>query len=276
MAGKDLIDSVTLSSKIVRILGKRPPEGFNYELFLDENGEKISKSKGNGLTIEQWLTYGSPESLAFYIYREPKAAKKLSFDVIPKAIDEYYAFLANFPGQEAKEKLGNPVWHIHGGAPPQVNLPVTFQLLLNLVGVAGAGMSDPAEGKRILWGFLGRQVEGASAETHPELDRLVGYAVRYGTDFVVPTLNRRAPSEAEAAGLRDLDAKLAALPADATPETIQNEVYETGKAHGFQLRDWFKALYETLLGSAQGPRMGSFIALYGIAETRALIADALK
>ncbi len=276
MAGKDLIDSVTLSSKIVRILGKRPPEGFNYELFLDENGEKISKSKGNGLTIEQWLTYGSPESLAFYIYREPKAAKKLSFDVIPKAIDEYYAFLANFPGQEAKEKLGNPVWHIHGGAPPQVNLPVTFQLLLNLVGVAGAGMSDPAEGKRILWGFLGRQVEGASAETHPELDRLVGYAVRYGTDFVVPTLNRRAPSESEAAGLRDLDAKLAALPADATPETIQNEVYETGKAHGFQLRDWFKALYETLLGSAQGPRMGSFIALYGIAETRALIADALK
>jgi lysyl-tRNA synthetase class 1 len=270
MAGKDLIDSVTLSSRIVRILGEKPPEGFNYELFLDANGEKISKSRGNGLTIDEWLTYASPESLAFYIYREPRKAKKLSFDVIPKSVDEYYQFLANFPGQPPEQKLGNPVFHIHEGAPPQVDLPISFALLLNLVVVASSDDRD------VIWGFISRYVPGASPATHPELDRLVGYAIAYQRDFIAPTLARRAPIDVEAQALADLDARLAALPADADAEAIQFEVYEAGKTGGFEnLRDWFKAVYETLLGSSQGPRMGSFIALYGIGNTRRLIAEAL-
>ena len=271
MAGKDLIDSVTLSSRIARVLGAKPPEGFNYELFLDSNGEKISKSRGNGLTIDEWLTYASPESLAFYIYREPRKAKKLSFDVIPRAVDDYYQFVAAYPGQPPEQKLGNPVFHVHGGAVPAFDMPVTFGLLLNLVGVAGTGAAD-AEG---LWGFLRHHAPDTSPETHPELDRLVRYAVRYGCDFVVPTLKRRAPDAREAAALRDLDARLAALAAP-DAEAIQFEVYEAGKAAGFEpLRDWFKALYETLLGSSQGPRMGSFIALYGLGNSRRLIAEAL-
>jgi lysyl-tRNA synthetase class 1 len=270
MAGKDLIDSVTLSSRIVKILGARPPEGFNYELFLDANGEKISKSRGNGLTIEEWLTYASPESLAFYIYREPRKAKKLSFDVIPKSVDEYYQFLANFPAQPPEQQLGNPVFHIHEGDPPQVELPISFALLLNLVVVASSDDRD------IIWGFISRYVPGASPETHPELDRLVTYAIAYQRDFIAPTLARRAPTDIEAKALADLDARLAALPADADAEAIQFEVYEAGKVDGFDnLREWFKAVYETLLGSSQGPRMGSFIALYGIANTRQLIAEAL-
>ena len=270
MAGKDLIDSVTLSSRIVRILGGKPPEGFNYELFLDANGEKISKSRGNGLTIEEWLTYASPESLAFYIYREPRKAKKLSFDVIPKSVDEYYQFLANFPEQPPEQQLGNPVFHIHTGAPPQVELPINFALLLNLVVVASSDDRD------IIWGFISRYVPGASPATHPELDRLVTYAIAYQRDFIAPTLARRAPTDVEATALADLDARLAALPADADAEAIQFEVYEAGKIEGFaSLRDWFKAVYETLLGSSQGPRMGSFIALYGIGNTRKLIAEAL-
>jgi lysyl-tRNA synthetase, class I len=271
MAGKDLIDSVTLSSRIVRVLGGKPPEGFNYELFLDANGEKISKSKGNGLSIEEWLTYASPESLAFYIYREPRKAKKLSFDVIPKSVDEYYQFLANYPEQPVEQKLGNPVHHIHGGSPPRVDLPISFALLLNLVAVASSDDRD------MIWGFISRYVAGASPETHPELDRLVGYAIAYQRDFIAPTLARRAPFDREARALRDLDERLANLPADADAEAIQNEVYEAGKAANFEnLRDWFKGIYETLLGSSQGPRMGSFIALYGIANTRKLIAEALE
>ena len=270
MAGKDLIDSVTLSSRIVKILGARPPEGFNYELFLDANGEKISKSRGNGLTIEEWLRYASPESLAFYIYREPRKAKKLSFDVIPKSADEYYQFLANFPEQPPEQQLGNPVFHIHEGAPPQVELPINFALLLNLVVVASSDDRD------IIWGFISRYVPGASPATHPELDRLVTYAIAYQRDFIAPTLARRAPTDIEARALADLDARLAALPADADAEAIQFEVYEAGKVEGFDnLREWFKAVYETLLGSSQGPRMGSFIALYGIGNTRKLIAEAL-
>lgn len=271
MAGKDLIDSVTLSSRITRVLGEKPPEGFNYELFLDANGEKISKSRGNGLTIDEWLTYASPESLAFYIYREPRKAKKLSFDVIPKSVDEYYQFLANLPAQPPEQQLGNPVFHIHEGEPPQVDLPINFALLLNLVVVASSDDRD------IIWGFISRYVPGASPATHPELDRLVSYAIAYQRDFIAPTLSRRAPTDIEAPALADLDARLAALPADADAEAIQFEVYEAGKAGGFEnLRDWFRAVYETLLGSTQGPRMGSFIALYGIGNTRKLIAEALS
>ncbi len=270
MAGKDLIDSVTQSSKIARVLGGRPPEGFNYEMFLDENGEKISKSKGNGLSLDQWLTYGPQESLAFYAYREPKKAKSLHMGVIPRAVDEYWQFRGNYAGQDLKQKLGNPVHHIHDGKLPEGELPVTFGLLLNLVGVMGDAS------KAQVWGYLANYVADASAETYPELDRLIDHALAYGRDFVAPTLRRRAPEGVEVAALERLDAELAALPADASAEDIQNIVYEIGKTGGFEtLRDWFKALYETLLGSEQGPRMGSFIALYGVANSRKLIAEAL-
>ena len=272
MSGKDLIDSVTQSSKIARVLGARPPEGFNYEMFLDEKGEKISKSKGNGLSLDQWLTYGPDESLAFYIYREPKKAKALHMGVIPRAVDEYWQFRGNWKDQALKERLGNPVHHIHNGNVPDEKLPVTFGLLLNLVGVMGEA------GKDQVWGYLTNYVADASPEKYPALDKLIDLALAYHRDFVAPTLKRRAPAANEAAALRDLDAALAALPEDASAEAIQNEVYTIGKneAHGFEsLRDWFKALYETLLGAEQGPRMGSFIALYGIGNSRKLIGEAL-
>ncbi|MFN3946244.1 MAG: lysine--tRNA ligase [Allosphingosinicella sp.] len=270
MAGKDLIDSVIQSSKIARILGARPPEGFNYELFLDENGEKISKTKGNGVTIDEWLTYAPQESLSFYIYREPKKAKQLSFGIIPKAVDEYHQFLAAYPAQEWDKRLGNPVHHIHAGNVPEARLPISFALLLNLVAVASSDDKD------LLWGFVERYRPGVTRAAYPELDALIDHALIYFRDFIAGSLRRRAPDAKETEALRDLDARLAALPAGADAEAIQFEVYETGKAHGFEnLRDWFRALYETLLGSSQGPRMGSFIALYGIDNSRRLIAEAL-
>ena len=272
MAGKDLIDSVTQSSKICRALGARPPEGFNYEMFLDEKGEKISKSKGNGLSLEQWLTYGPQESLAFYAYREPKKAKQLHMGVIPRAVDEYWQFRGNYPGQPVEQQLGNPVHHIHDGKLPEGKLPVTFGLLLNLVGVMGDASREQ------VWGYLQNYVADANAESYPELDALIGHALAYHRDFVAPTLKRRAPTQSEAAALRKLDAELSALPEGATAEDIQNIVYAIGKddAYGFaELRDWFKALYQTLLGADQGPRMGSFIALYGVENSRRLIGEAL-
>jgi len=275
MAGKDLIDSVTQSGKIARVLGGRPPEGFNYEMFLDEHGEKISKSKGNGLSLEQWLTYGPEESLAFYAYREPKKAKQLHMGVIPRAVDEYWQFRGNYPAQPLAQKLGNPVHHIHDGTLPTGELPVTFGLLLNLVGVMGEAS------KSQVWGYLANYVADASPARYPELDRLIDHALAYSRDFVAPTLKPRAPEGAEVAALERLDAELAALSPGASAEDIQNIVYEIGKSQfgelgGFaELRDWFRALYGTLLGSAQGPRMGSFIALYGVENSRRLIAEAL-
>ncbi|HEY1124042.1 MAG TPA: lysine--tRNA ligase [Sphingobium sp.] len=274
MAGKDLIDSVIQSSKIARALGGKPPEGFNYEMFLDEKGEKISKSKGNGLTIDQWLTYGTEESLAFYIYREPKAAKQLHIGVIPRAVDDYEQFRASYAAQPVDKQLGNPVHHVHGGKVPSDGLPVTFGLLLNLVGVMGA---DTTENQ--VWAYLRNYAPDASPEAYPRLAGLVRNALAYNRDFIAPTLKRRAPEANEAMALRELDAQLAALSDDAKAEDIQNIVYEIGKDphYGFeQLRDWFKALYETLLGAEQGPRMGSFIALYGIGNSRKLIAQALE
>jgi lysyl-tRNA synthetase class 1 len=270
MAGKDLIDSVNLSGKIVRALGGNPPAGFNYELFLDGEGAKISKSKGNGLTIEQWLEYGPPESLALYMYQNPRKAKRLHYDVIPRAIEDYADFLARYPEQPLEQQLGNPVHHIHEGLAPAQALPVSFSLLLNLASVAAT--DDPAR----LWGFVRKYAPGSTPETHPMLDRLVHHAAVYARDFVVPGLKRRAPTAEEAAALRDLDARLAAVGEDADAEAYQFEVYEAGKAAGYaNLRDWFKALYEILIGSENGPRMGGFIALYGLAQSRALIADAL-
>ncbi|QNE32010.1 lysine--tRNA ligase [Sphingomonas sp. NBWT7] len=276
MYGKDLIDSGVLGGKIAQVLGGRKPEGLIYELFLDAKGEKISKSKGNGLSIEEWLTYGPDESIAFYIYREPKKAKSLHLGLIPRAIDDYWQFRANYAGQGWKERLGNPVHHVHSGDVPGETLPVTFGLLLNLVGVMGEGATSAQ-----VWGYLANYLPDAAPEKHPELDRMIGYALAYHRDFIAPTLKRRAPEGIEIDALRRLDDDLAALSEDASAEDIQNVVYEIGKstfgdAGGFaELRDWFKALYETLLGSSQGPRMGSFIRLYGVSNTRRLIAEAL-
>jgi lysyl-tRNA synthetase class 1 len=272
MAGKDLIDSVTLSSSICRALGGTPPENFIYELFLDENGEKISKTRGNGLTIEQWLAYATPESLSLFMFQKPKSAKRLYFDVIPRAVDEYLQLLAACPAQDIAQRLDNPVWHIHRGNPPEAELPISYALLLNIASASNA------HSKAVLWGFIRRHVPGASPEAHPLLDRLAGHAVRYYEDFVQPTKKFRAPTGNERKALDALSAALAAAPPDASAEDLQNLVYEAGKANGFadNLRDWFKAIYEVLLGSSQGPRFGSFIALYGNPETRALIAKALK
>jgi lysyl-tRNA synthetase class 1 len=271
MAGKDLIDSVTLSSKICRALGGTPPEGFNYELFLDDKGEKISKSKGNGITIEEWLTYASPESLSLYMFTRPKAAKKLYFDVIPKTVDEYLTFLAKYPELEPDKQLDSPVWHIHTGHPPPAELPVSFALLLNLVS------ASHAHDKAVLWGFIQRMAPDASPDTHPLLDQLVGYAISYFDSFVKPTKSFRVPTEAERTALAELEKRLDGIAPDASAEDLQAIVYEVGKTNGFadNLRDWFKAIYEVLLGQSQGPRFGSFIALYGVEETRKLIGDGL-
>ena len=272
MAGKDLIDSVTQSGKIARALGARPPEGFNYEMFLDEAGEKISKSKGNGLSLDQWLRYGPEESLAYFLYREPRRAKQLHLGVIPRAVEDYWKSAADYQAQPIEQRLGNPVHHIHGGEPPADAPPVSFGLLLNLVGVLGGEASADQ-----VWAYLARYLPDATPERYPALDRLIGHALAYNRDHVAPTLHRRAPDAAEAAALRDLDAALAALPEGAGAEELQNLVYAIGKERfgAEALRDWFRALYETLLGSSQGPRMGGFIALYGIANTRRLIAEAL-
>jgi lysyl-tRNA synthetase class 1 len=271
MAGKDLIDSVVQSGKIARILGGRPPEGFNYEMFLDEKGEKISKSKGNGLSLDEWLRYGSEESLAFYIYREPKKAKSLHVGLIPRAVDDYWQFRGNYAKQPIEQKLGNPVHHIHAGKVPEQLLPVTYGLLLNVASLPGVGDAET------LWKFIQSYAPGTSPTTDPELDQLIALAVNYAHDFVAPTLKRRSPTPEEAGALRDLDSELAELGPDADAEAIQHHVFEIGKTHFGKdnLRAWFQALYETLLGSSQGPRMGSFIALYGIDNSRRLIAEAL-
>ncbi len=280
MYGKDLTDSGVQSGRIVKVLGGRKPEGLIYEMFLDQNGEKISKSKGNGLSIEEWLQYGSEESLGFYIFPNPKSAKQLHVGVIPRAVDDYWQFRERLSEQELDKQLGNPVWHLqraNGGfeideAPGAGDtLPVTYGLLLNLASVLGAEASEDA-----LRDYLASYI-GADKIT-PELEALIGTAVAYTRDYIVPTLDKRAPTASEAEALRALDAYLAGASEDTTAEDLQTEVYEIGKReeYGFEsLRDWFKALYQTLLGSDQGPRMGSFIALYGVENTRRLIEDAL-
>ncbi|HMN72217.1 MAG TPA: lysine--tRNA ligase [Rhodoblastus sp.] len=296
MAGKDLIDSVKLSGAIVRALGGTPPDGFNYELFLDEKGQKISKSKGNGLTIEEWLTYASPESLAQFMFQKPTAAKRLYFDVIPRTVDEYLGFLDRYPNQAWKERLGNPVWHIHNGQPPEAEVlhhageadahgtSVSFGMLLNLAAVANS--EDPS----VLWGFLRRYAPGASPANHPRLDRLVGYAVAYFRDFVRLKKAYRLPDDIERGVLARVSAMLDALAPDASAEDIQTHLYDVGRAtpryQDFKARnatperpgvsnDFFNMLYQTLLGEDRGPRFGSFVALYGVPETKKLISDAL-
>jgi lysyl-tRNA synthetase, class I len=282
MAGKDLIDSVKLSGEINRAIGGTPPEGFNYELFLDEKGQKISKSKGNGLTIDEWLRYASPESLSLFMYREPKAAKRLYFDVIPRHVDEYQQLLEGYQRQDAKQRLSNPVWHIHSGNPPQIDMPLSFAMLLALVS------SSNAENAETLWGFIARYRPGVTPQTHPKLNDLVGYAIHYYRDFVLPTKKYREPTEQERAALTDLRDSLSQLAPTATPEEIQDVVYEVGRREPFLDHkkaakdgrpgvslDWFNMLYQVLLGQEKGPRFGSFVAAYGVRNTVDMIDGAL-
>ncbi|TKT74224.1 lysine--tRNA ligase [Aquamicrobium sp. LC103] len=284
MFGKDHGPNMGVYDRICEALDGRAPEHFVYELFLDEKGEKISKSKGNGLTIDEWLTYAPTESLALYMFQKPRTAKKLYFDVIPRAVDEYYQLLAAYPRQEWKERLGNPVWHIHDGNPPAIVLPVSFALLLNLVSASNA------HDKGVLWGFISRHAPGVTPQTHPELDRLVGFALRYFDDFVKPTKVFRAPDEVEAAALQALSDRLGTLPADADGEAIQNAALDVARGveryqdHSKKSPEggpgvsvaFFQMIYQVLIGQERGPRFGSFAALYGIAETRALVGKALK
>ncbi|TPK68102.1 lysine--tRNA ligase [Mesorhizobium sp. B2-4-15] len=283
MFGKDHQTNAVVYDRICNILGGRAPEHFVYELFLDENGQKISKSKGNGLTIDEWLTYAPTESLGLYMYQRPRQAKKLYFDVIPRAVDEYYTFLAAYRRQDWKERLGNPVWHMHDGNPPAIEMPVPFSLLLNLVSASNA------QSKGVLWGFISRHVPGVTPATHPELDRLTGYAIRYFDDFVKPTKTFRAADDVEREALEALEAALGALPADASGEAIQNASLNVARKieryqdHSKQSPEggpgvsgaFFQMIYQVLIGQERGPRFGSFAALYGVAETRALIQKAL-
>jgi len=274
-SGKDLVDSVRVSNKIVKALGAEPPEAFHFELFMDENNQKISKSKGNGLTIEEWLRYGAPESLTYYMFQSPKSAKRLYFDVIPKATDEYLSHLDAFNRARAEGQnvvsLDNPAWHVHRGAPPEKGSPVSFSLLLNLVSAADAST------KEILWGFLERYIPGATPQSEPLLDKLAGYALNYYEDFVKPAKTFRAPTDQERTAMEDLVGRLKALPAGADAEAIQNEVFDVGKTAGFEpLRLWFAALYEVLLGQSQGPRFGSFVAIFGVDRTIDLIERGLR
>ncbi len=271
MSGKDLIDSVRLSGRICRILGGAPPEGFTYELFLDEHAQKISKSKGNGLSVEEWLRYAPPEALSQFMYNQPQRAKRLYFDVIPRATDEYLANAARLGAQTEDQARANPAWHIHAGAPPnRGGSPVSFAMLLNLASVVNA--ETPA----ILWGFIRRYSPGATPEAMPFLDNLVGHAIAYYRDFVRPAKRYRAPTEDERAALADLAETLRGMELGTDAETIQNAVFEVGKRHSFpELRAWFGCLYQVLLGQQEGPRFGGFVALYGQAETVALIEAAL-
>ncbi|CUH54182.1 lysine--tRNA ligase [Shimia marina] len=292
MYGKEHATNEKIYDAICRALGGRAPNHFSYELFLDENGQKISKSSGNGVSIDQWLTYASTESLAYFMYQKPKTAKRMHFDVIPKAVDEYHQQLRAYHGQDIKAQLNNPVWHIHGGDVPQSDMVVPYSMLLNIASVSNA------EDKETLWGFIQKYAPEATAETHPGMDAAAGHAVRYFNDFVKPAKTYRAPTDQERAALEDLAGALSsaetalaviaaknALVGNEEPlpepdfgdeEFLQSIVFAIGKTHKFDpLRDWFKAIYEVLLGASQGPRFGGFIALYGVEDTVALIHKAL-
>jgi lysyl-tRNA synthetase class 1 len=267
MSGKDLMESVKLSSQICRILGGTPPNNLTYEMFLDEKGEKISKSRGNGISVEDWLKYAPQESLSYFMYQKPTAARRLYFDVIPKNVDDYLVDLQNIKTQELKQRLSGAAWHIHNALVPEPESGVAFSLLLNLVSVCHS--NDP----RVIWHYITRYAPSATPSTSPYLGRLVEFAIVYYQDFVLPAKKYRKASEKEKAALQDLRDTLAALPASAAADEIQTQVYEVGKRHPVftDLKEWFKALYQILLGQDSGPRMGSFFALYGVAETVALL-----
>ena len=272
MYGKDLTESAILSSKVCKVLGKNPPNGFAYELFLDERGEKISKSKGNGISIDQWLRYASPESLALYMYPNPKRAKKLYSEVVPKTVDEYLSYIEKYPSQDLKDRILNPVWHVHNGKPPNEKIVMPFSMLLNIVG------SSNAESKEVLWKFINRFHKEIIPKDHKILDGLCEYAINYFKDKVEPNKKFKKPNEVEKKALQNLVAKLDTLEDSLNPEDIQTHVYTAGKENGYEknLRDWFKLIYEVVFGVENGPRMGFFISFFGLKETIKLINSKLK
>ena len=269
MYGKEHATNEKIYDAICRTLGARPPEHFSYELFLDDKGQKISKSSGNGVSIDEWLTYASTESLSYFMYQKHKTAKRMFFDVIPKAVDEYHQQLRAFAGQDVAQQLNNPVWHIHGGDVPQSNMLVPFSMLLNLASVSSA------EDKSQLWGFIQRYAPETNPENNPDMDAAAGFAVRYYNDFVKPQKVYRMPDDLEREALTDLRNQLADYDGPLDDEALQSIVYACGRDRFDPLRGWFKALYEVLLGASQGPRFGGFIALYGVSESVALIDAAL-
>ncbi len=272
MYGKDLIESAILSNKICKTLGKNPPSGFAYELFLDEKGEKISKSKGNGISIEQWLRYASPESLSLYMYPNPKRAKKLYSEVVPKTVDEYLSLIEKFPKQDDKNKVMNPVWHVHNGEPPKEKIVMSFTMLLNLVG------SSNANNKDIIWKFINKFHKEIKKENHPILDRLTQYAINYFKDKVEPTKKFKKANDKEKKALSNLVLNLKKIDENLDPEEIQTLVYSVGKENGYEknLREWFKLIYEVVFGVENGPRMGFFVKFFGLKETIELINKKIK
>ena len=262
-----MTESAILSNKICRTLGKRPPNGFAYELFLDEKGEKISKSKGNGISIEQWLRYASPESLTLYMYPNPKRAKKLYSEVVPKTVDEYLNLIEKFPSQNQVDQISNPVWHVHNGAPPKEKNIMPFSMLLNLAG------SSNAENKNILWKFINNFHKDIKPEDHPILDKLTDHAITYFKDKVEPNKKFKKPDSQEKVAFEKLIKELELLPQSSKPEEIQTIVYSVGKDNGYEknLREWFKLIYQVLFGELDGPRMGFFISFFGVKETIVLI-----
>ena len=272
MYGKDLTESAILSNKICRSLGKSPPNGFAYELFLDEKGEKISKSKGNGISIEQWLRYASPESLALYMYPNPKRAKKLYSEVVPKTVDDYLSYIEKYPAQNPQEQILNPVWHVHNGRPPKEKIIMPFSMLLNLVG------SSNADNKKILWKFIKKFHKEINPKDHKIFDGLTEYAINYFKDKVEPNKKFKKPNLIEKKALENLILKLNQLDQSLKPEEIQTHVYTVGKENGYEknLRDWFKLIYQVVFGEENGPRIGFFISFFGLNETIKLIKDKIK
>jgi lysyl-tRNA synthetase class 1 len=272
MYGKDLIESAILSTKIINLIGKKNPSGFAYELFLDEKGEKISKSKGNGITIDQWLEYASPESLSLYMYQNPKRAKKLYKEIVPKAVDDYLDFIEKSKKQNELQLLMNPVWHVHNGEVPKEDMIMTFSMLLNLVETSNANA------KELLWKFVKKYKPDISEKNFPIFDGLVGYAIKYFNDVIKVQKKYKKPNETEKSALKALVQTLEKCTDDMSPEDIQTQIYSTGKENGYSdnLRDWFKLIYEVIFGDENGPRMGFFISFFGVNETKELLINKLK
>ena len=272
MYGKDLIESAILSSKIINLLGKSNPAGFAYELFLDEKGEKISKSKGNGITIDDWLQYASPESLSLFMYQNPKRAKKLYKEIVPKAVDEYLDFIEKSKIQNELQILLNPVWHVHNGKIPEEKMIMSFSMLLNLVETSNADSKD------LLWKFVKKYKSNISEKNHPIFDKLIGYAIKYFNDVIKKNKKYKKPNEQEKKALNALINILDQCSDDMQPEEIQTKIYTVGKENGYKenLRDWFKLIYEIVFGDENGPRMGFFISFFGVHETKELIKEKIK
>ncbi len=266
--GKDHQPNERIYRSVCKILGGIPPVNYVYEMFLSDTGEKISKSKGNGISVEDWLKYAPSESMSLFMYQKPKTAKRLYFDVIPKAMDEYLAFVdAYHKEQDEAKKIENPVYHIHGGNVPKVDFDLSFSLLLNLACACNPDNED------VLWGYISQHKKGLSKETSPLLNKMIVCAINYYDDFIKATKKFRSASDEERLALKELAEKLSGMVDEKDGAALQKVIYEVGRNHGYEqkMRDWFCALYQILLGQDKGPRMGPFVALYGVSSMINLI-----